>query len=112
LLSRNLSAYDSSKAVNFDTRLPSNTTPDKISDSARVDKFLKVSYFVFPNANKNKNVLVKYKGNGFIEPRCGDAMQRVGIMGRLSGKKFKDGHQIDYSTNIESVQLSFMYSTN
>jgi hypothetical protein len=103
----NTNVFDKKSSVYYDTRLP-GVSLDKIADCARVDKFPKIAHYSI--ACQDRNILLKYKGNGFVEPRRGDAIQRVGLVGRLTGNTALIS-RLDYSTNIPSLTLNFMLST-
>lgn len=96
----------SDKAIIYDTRAR-GVTPEKLSPCARIDLFNKIRVFYISSAGKN--VLLKYKGEGLIEPRSGNSMDRVGIFGSLQGKRFAEG-KLDYATNIDTVRP--VYSVN
>lgn len=102
----NPNILNSKKTYNFDTR-GIGMTIDKISDFARVDAFRKVaSYHI---ACKDRNVLLKHKGMGFVKPRHGDSIGRIGLFQLISGKRSAEG-QLDYSTNVNFVRLAYTLS--
>lgn len=39
---------------------------------------------------------------GIVQPRHGGSVTRVGLLGRLQGKRFGDD-VLDYSTNVETI---------
>jgi len=59
---------------------------------------------MFSIPSKSKNVLLKYKGAGRVEPRNGNSVSRIGLFARLQGKRFATS-KIDYSTNVNAVNL-------
>ncbi len=79
--------------------------PEKISACARIDNFTKAKVLKFNAADKN--VLLKYKGDGMIVPRVGNSMGRVGLIGRLQGRRYAEG-KLDYSTNIEGFEIIYV----
>ena len=50
-----------------------------------------------------KNAIVKFKGEGRVEPREGSSIDRVGLWNYLTGVRFV-GNQIDFSTNCTLVR--------
>lgn len=103
ILWENISSISNDSALVFDTRAH-GVTQDKISRCARVSEFQKV--FVYTLNACQKNILLKYKGNGIVMCRNGDSIFRVGLVGKLQGKQFID-NKIDYSTNISDPKLLF-----
>jgi hypothetical protein len=93
--------------VLFDTRAP-GANPDRISLCARIDQFQCLQVYHLPSVGKN--VLVKYKGVGLVEPRSGNTMDRVGWMGRLQGRRFAEG-KLDYETNIDTLSIGYTLTT-
>jgi len=77
-------------------------TADVISPAAKVSLFKSLTLYSIKS--KSKNVFVKYKGRGGVEPRRGNSVARVGLFARLSGHRFGKG-LIDYATNVDSVSL-------
>jgi len=103
--------YDSnpslhSQAVIFDTRA-TGVTKDAISRCAKIDKFTKVVVYSFPCTGRN--VILKYKGDSIVEPRNGNSVSRVGLIGRLQSRRFADS-KIDYSTNIDDIRLELSFA--
>jgi hypothetical protein len=81
-------------SVNYDTRKPLKITP-----CASIENFMKVALYRI--SCKNRNVLLKFKGEGQLEPRVGTSIDRKGgLLNAItgSGKHEKD---LDFSTNIE-----------
>lgn len=96
-----------SQALVFDTRA-AGVTKDSIARCARIEEFRKAVIYSF--RCRNRNVLLKYKGDSIVEPRNGDSVSRVGLMGRLQSRRFADS-KIDYSTNIEDITLAMSITT-
>ena len=80
-----------------------------ISDCAKVENFRDVAYFCVNS--RNKNVLLKYKGDERLEPRRGSSIQRVGFLNWIQGKRFAAG-LLDYSTNVGAVRKAFSIITS
>jgi hypothetical protein len=94
----------------------------KMSPAAAVGNFTRALLVRIPC--KDKNVLLKYKvspraypplssslmldqGLGLVQPRHGGSVTRVGLLGRLQGKRFADD-VLDYSTNIETIDTRIL----
>jgi hypothetical protein len=60
-------------------------------------------------ASKDRNILLKYKGGSNVLPRKGDSINRVGIIGKMQGRRASE-HKIDYSTNVDDLNLVFTIS--
>lgn len=88
--------------VFYDTTLIVNTT--KVSPCAKVELFKSVIFYSV--VSKASNVLLKYKGNGVLNARVGNSVQRVGVLGALQGNQHaKD--KIDFGTNVKQVTTVF-----
>ena len=61
--------------------------------------------------SQGRNVLLKYKGETFLEPRLGTSVSRVGIFSKITGVK-GDGEKtksvIDFDTNVTSSAISLV----
>ena len=68
ILHGNPHPIEENRAVNYNTAAP-GMRADRISKCAKVGLFSKVTYF--SSSSKGKNVLLKYQGNGVVEPRMG-----------------------------------------
>lgn len=101
ILHENPNPLPSNASIIFDTKAP-GVHPDRISPCARVDGFRSV--LIISINSIGKNVLLKYKGSGLVEPRNGNGFDRVGIFGKLQGRRFSAG-KLDYQTNIEKENL-------
>ena len=89
----------SSSNIVYDTRSP-GAKPELMSLCARVNQFRNCAMYSIPC--KNQNVLIKVKNDGTIAARMGDAIDRVGLFGKVSGNRFaKD--KLDYGTNIKTI---------
>jgi len=108
ILHDNPNTIPTDKAVLYDTRAP-GASPDRISLSARIDQFQRIQVYHIPS--QGKNVLLKYKGLGLMEPRNGNTLDRVGWMGRFQGRRFTDG-KIDYETNVTSMSIGYSLNTS
>ncbi len=56
-------------------------------------------------------MLLKYKGNGLVEPRSGDSVGRVGLLGLLQGHRHA-ANIVDYSTNVPAVHKKYVLSAS
>ena len=104
ILYNNPSAAPSASMV-FDTRdlgWAAVSMPDRISPAALVGNF--TAFNVLRLNCDEKNALLKYKGNGVVESRRGDSLGRIGLLGKLQGKRHAPG-EIDYDTNIAVVHI-------
>mmetsp|Transcript_13835 Transcript_13835/g.13914 ORF Transcript_13835/g.13914 Transcript_13835/m.13914 type:complete len:375 (+) Transcript_13835:171-1295(+) len=91
------------KDIIYDTFDPS-VHPADLSQCARVDLFQNMRFYSCDCAGKN--VLLKYKGHGALEPRRGDSITRVGLVGKIEGSRRKKNH-LDFDTNIELLAVEF-----
>jgi len=82
----------------WDTR--SGVAADRISLCAQVARFQ--SCKAYKINGKERNVLLKYKGSGLVECRRGDSLGRIGLLAKLSGKRWVKG-ELDYDCNIASI---------
>lgn len=98
----------SDKAVLFNTRAP-GASPERVSLCARIDQFTRLQ--VYHIACRGRNVLLKYKGEGRVEPRQGNTPDRVGWLGRFQGRRFDVG-KLDYETNVTSLQIGYALNTS
>lgn len=103
LLYDNPNPIPESQMVHFDTT-GYGASPVRISKCALVSEFTK--FTVFKILTKDKNVFLKYKGDTVVLPRKGDSFGRVGLIGKLQGKRFSTDI-VDYSTNISTLQIVF-----
>lgn len=79
--------------------------PEKISPCARIDNFQRAKVLKFNTSEKN--VLLKYKGDGMVIPRQGNAIERVGLVGRLQGRRYAEG-KLDYNTNVIGYEVVYV----
>jgi hypothetical protein len=94
------------QTLHYDTKAR-NMTKNKISSCAKVEEFNKIIVYSIPS--NSHNVLLKYKGNEEVQTRKGDAMGRVGFMGRLkSSRSIENG--LDYATNIDEISIICSYA--
>jgi hypothetical protein len=93
---------DNSQII-FDTKTP-GASASHISDCAKVENFRHIVYYNAPCSRRN--VLLKYKGNGLVQPRRGDSIHRVGLFGKLQGVRFAPD-KVDFATNIQMLRFSF-----
>eukprot|EP01041_Mallomonas_annulata_P002577 gene2577-5031_t len=103
ILYSNPSPIETGSSLIYDTK-GSNVNVSSIAPCARIDGFRRAVCYSAPCAGKN--ILLKYKGYGAIEPRRGDSIGRVGVVGKISGKRGTK-HRIDYSTNIDTIEIAF-----
>lgn len=81
-----------------DTLYDTTQHAGRISKCAMVTNFRQ--YMVFRIECTGKNVMVKYKGEGMVEPRLGTSVARVGIFGKL-GMKSEEGKEVlKFDTNV------------
>ena len=92
------------KPIVYETKRHVDT--DKISSCAKVSMFRSV--VVYTVSTKERNVVLKYKGKGLLEPRKGNKLSETGLIGALLGKKLSSG--IDLSTNVTSLSSAFRLS--
>jgi hypothetical protein len=104
LLFGNPNSISRESAMIYDTTAH-GVHPEKISPCARIDNFQRVKVFKF-NATE-KNILLKYKGDGMMASRVGNAIGRVGLLGRLQGRRFAEG-KLDYSTNVAGFDVVYV----
>jgi len=91
----------------------------KISTCAAVANFR--SFLVFRVLSLDHNVLLKYKGEGLLEPRLGSSIARVGIFGKLkdiaglkpqSSEDNEDsGSSIHFTTNVTAAKVQLISSS-
>ena len=106
-----------SEACCYDTRRAT-----KISSCAAVANFR--SFLVFRVLSSDHNVLLKYKGEGLLEPRLGSSIARVGIFGKLkdiAGIKPQSpvnednedgsGSSINFATNVTAAKVQLIRSS-
>ena len=100
------------KRVVYDTR-SAGVLPELISPCAKISEFRNIIFHRIPSCAKN--VLLKYKideisgEDGTLVPRSGNSISRVGLFNRLQGKRFT-ADKLDYSTNIQSIEVLKRYS--
>jgi len=99
LLYDNPNPSPSNSSIVFDTRSP-GARSELMSQCAKVSNFKKINLFSIQC--KDKNILIKVKNDGIIEPRAGDSIGRVGLFGKLQGHRHSKDI-LDYSTNIKTV---------
>lgn len=79
----------------------------KVSPCASVQLYRQVSTFRIQS--RRRNVLLKYKLGGVLEPRLGTSVARVGVFGKLMGAQkalaSEAGDTIDFSSNITQAQI-------
>ena len=80
---------------------------ERISKCALSSEFREAS--IYSIGCKDKNAILKYKGNGIVERRNGMSMNRVGLLGWAQGK-MSAKEKIDFSTNTFQVQQTFTTS--
>jgi hypothetical protein len=51
-----------------------------------------------------KNILLKFKGDGILEPRAGTSLERNGIFGKLTGSS--KSNTLDFSTNVTASMMT------
>lgn len=83
--------------IHYDTRKPIKPSP-----CATVTNFWEIS--VYSIKCLEKNILLKYKGEGIVETRIGSSMERKGVLSRFTGKI--DESELNFSTNISPSALS------
>jgi hypothetical protein len=88
--------------INFDTTLIASSK--KLTPCAKVEFFKNVIYY--EAASKNRNVFLKYKGDGRTEARVGNSMRRVGLMGAIQGYRHAN-NILDFSTNVHALETAF-----
>mmetsp|Transcript_7849 Transcript_7849/g.13002 ORF Transcript_7849/g.13002 Transcript_7849/m.13002 type:complete len:303 (-) Transcript_7849:1471-2379(-) len=104
LLSNSASSpdVDIDPTVVFDT-----TTGETISPCAYVANFRR--YLTFRVQCQGRNVLLKYKGETFLEPRLGTSVSRVGIFSKITGVKGEgDKSNIDFDTNVVASAITLI----
>lgn len=90
------------RKVNFDTTLIASSK--SLSACAKVDAFKSVIFYTV--SSKNKNVLLKYKGEGQVVPRLGNSIKRVGFIGAMQGHRTAED-RVDYATNVKVIDVVF-----
>jgi hypothetical protein len=103
LLYENAEVHTVDSALVYDTNAH-GVHPERISPCARIDNFTKAKVLKFHSAQRN--VLLKYKGDGLTDIRTGNGIGRVGLIGRLQGRRFSEG-KLDFSTNVLSQELAY-----
>lgn len=90
-------------SVHYDTK-----KPFKISPCASIENFLKVAvYRIFC---KDKNVLLKYKGENQLEPRIGSSIDRKGgLLNIITGSGKQEGKDLDFATNISGSSITKIF---
>lgn len=84
------------RAILYDTRAH-GAHPERISPCARINENCRaLAYHI---DCRGKNVVLKYKGNGAVLPREGNAAQRVGVLGWIQNRRYAE-NLLDLSTNI------------
>eukprot|EP01036_Dinobryon_divergens_P027662 gene27661-36473_t len=106
ILHGNPNPIEEHQAISYNTAAP-GMRADRISKCAKVGLFSKISYYSCSSAGKN--VLLKYRGDGAVQPRTGNSISRIGILPRLQGRRYAP-QKIDFSTNIDAVKLEFEIS--
>eukprot|EP01038_Epipyxis_sp_PR26KG_P004572 gene4572-6445_t len=101
LLFNNPNSIPNDSSIHYNTKAL-GANPSRISKCARVDEFL--SAVVYRITCKAHNVMLKYKGDGIVIPRNGDSWTRVGIIGKMQGRRFTRD-KIDFETNIDTYAL-------
>lgn len=108
LLFANPHEIPTGKRINYETRQSAGKKPLRISPCAKIDEFRNVA--VFTAKCKHYNVMLKYKGDDIVVPRIGNSISRVGFLNWIRGHRYA-ANIIDYSTNVNGVNLKFTYST-
>lgn len=90
------------RKVNFDTTLIASSK--SLSACAKVDAFKSVIFYTV--SSKNKNVLLKYKGEGLVVPRLGNSVKRVGFIGAMQGHRTAED-RVDFATNVKVIDVVF-----
>lgn len=92
----------------FETRAE-NMTADRISNSAKVSLFPYVAAYKVKVTDKN--VFLKYKGDGNVSVRAGNNVSRIGLAGKLtrSKKRTSQMDSLDFATNISAIEKLFQY---
>ena len=108
LLLENPHPLPNNAAIIFDTKAP-GVHPDRISPCARIDGYRNA--VIISINSLGKNVLLKYKGLGMVEARTGNSIDRVGVFGRIQGKRFARG-KLDYGTNVTQDRIVARFDLN
>mmetsp|Transcript_16067 Transcript_16067/g.24217 ORF Transcript_16067/g.24217 Transcript_16067/m.24217 type:complete len:346 (-) Transcript_16067:172-1209(-) len=106
LLINNNELMDPNAPVRYDTTAR-GADKSKMSPCAAVANFR--TLLLVKIQCKDKNILLKYKGQGVVLPRHGGHVGRVGLMGRIQGKRFAED-VLDYSTNVTWVDTTVLVS--
>jgi hypothetical protein len=93
---------NSDTRINFDTTLIASSK--KLTPCAKVELFKNVTYYEV--ASKNRNVFLKYKGDGRADVRVGNSMRRVGLIGAIKGNRYANDI-LDFSTNVHAIESVF-----
>lgn len=75
----------------------------ELSPCASIENFWQ--FAVYRIEATGKNVLLKFKGDGAIETRLGNSIERNGFFGKLTGGG-KESSTLDFSTNISSTSIT------
>ena len=75
-----------------------------IAACAAVENFWQ--YSVYRIKCSDKNVLLKFKGDGVVECRKGSSIERNGIFGKVTGSSKSSPSALDFSTNIAPSNIS------
>lgn len=92
-----------------DTIYDSVNNPGKVSKCAMVENFRR--YLAFRVESSGRNVMLKFKGETFLEPRVGNSVGRVGILGKL-GMKGEDSKDLNFETNVTSSAIRLFCASN
>lgn len=86
-------------SIQYDTR-----KPIKVSPCANIENFTKAA--VYRISCKDKNVLLKFKGENQLEPRIGSSIDRKGgILSVFGGSGKSEGKDLDFSTNVSASSI-------
>lgn len=86
-----------------------NAPVSNISPCAIISNFK--HFIIYRIPCRGCNILLKYKGDGILEPRLGTSIARVGLFSSvtniMTGKHGKSGnkHMLDMNTNIQKINL-------
>jgi hypothetical protein len=92
--------------INFDTTLIASSK--KLTPCAKVEFFNNVVYY--EATSKNRNVFLKYKGDGRTDVRVGNSMRRVGLIGAIKGNRHANDI-LDFSTNVHALETAFIVAS-
>lgn len=74
-----------------------------VAACAAIENFWR--YAIYRIECSEKNVLLKFKGDGIIETRKGSSMERNGFFGKMTGSAKSSPSTLDFTTNISASNI-------